>query len=96
MEETNDILNSINKAMDTLNNVSRVTGDISTIGKSYKKRKMDKESGELDRINQEIIRYDKKGSRLIRCTLILWAALIIATIFLCITGNDVVLRFLHI
>ena len=87
MEETNDILNSINKAMDTLNNVSRVTGDISTIGKSYKKRKMDKESGELDRILYPSSSF---------YTLILWAALIIATIFLCITGNDVVLRFLHI
>ena len=93
MAETNDILNSMNKAMDT---VSKVTGDISLIGNLYNKRQEKKESGELNRIKQEIERYDRKMKRLIISTLTLWVVLVIATSILCIAGNDIVLSFLHI
>lgn len=89
MAETNDILKLVD-------GISKVTGDISSIGKSYNRRQKDKESGELDRINQEVRRYDQKMNRLAICTLVLWVAVIIATIILCLTGNDVVLSFLHL
>lgn len=96
MSEKNDILSTVNKAMNTLSAVSKVTGDISSIGNSYNRRQQSKESGELERIKQQIAIYDKKMARLIRCGLILWIALIVVTVILCITGNDIVLRFLHI
>ena len=102
-----DIFNSITKVADTLNkvtgkidkatkSVSDVTRDISSIGNSYSRRKQFKESGELERIKQEIEVYNRKGMILLRCCVGLWGILLIATIILCVAGNDVVLRILHI
>lgn len=60
------------------------------------KRRDAKASGELERIHEETWKYESKSTRLVIGCGIIWAAMIIATIILCVTNNDIVLTALHI
>lgn len=49
------------------------------------------------RLERELIKkYEKKVDTLVAFFLILWLSMIIGTIVLCVSGNDIILRLLHV
>ena len=96
MAEKNDILEKLNKATKVANDVSKTITVANQSVNAYQRRKDAKESGALDRLRKETDRFNEKGRKVIISCLVIWCFLIIATVVLCVTKNDVVLRILNL
>lgn len=76
--------------------LENMTGAAERLEESYKTSRKDMESGMKEYYSQEIRRYWRKTKILFLFCIIVWLILIIATIVLCIQGNDIVLRWLSL
>lgn len=91
--------NNAEKISNAAANVTEAAGTVSNIKNlkdTYLHRQERKQSGELERYYKLVDSYNKKCVKLTKTMLAIWAGLIIITIILCITGNDIVLTFLHL
>lgn len=87
-----EILDKTNQVMDTANNTLDGVNDVRNHYKNGK-RYLKEQSAEDDIKVQKI---NRKTNFVVRLMLILWAMMIIGTIVLCVTGNDIVLQVLHL
>lgn len=87
-----EILDKTNQVMDTANNTLEGVNDVRNHCKNGK-RYLKEQSAEDDIKVQKI---NRKTNFVVRLMLILWAVMIIGTIVLCVTGNDIVLQMLHL
>lgn len=87
-----EILDKTNQVMDTANNTLEGVNDVRNHYKNGK-RYLKEQSAEDDIKVQKI---NRKTNFVVRLMLILWAVMIIGTIVLCVTGNDIVLQMLHL
>ena len=87
-----EILDKTNQVMDTANNTLDGVNDVRNHYKNGK-RYLKEQSAEDDIKVQKI---NRKTNFVVRLMLILWAVMIIGTIVLCVTGNDIVLQVLHL
>lgn len=87
-----EILGKTNQVMDTANNTLEGVNDVRNHYKNGK-RYLKEQSAEDDIKVQKI---NRKTNFVVRLMLILWAVMIIGTIVLCVTGNDIVLQMLHL
>ena len=86
----------MSKLSNFLNAASQVSKDVSSMAESYEARCKAKESGKLSQWKQDIEKYERKSMRVIISCLLIWGIMILITIVLCFTGNDIVLKMLHI
>lgn len=87
-----EILDKTNSVMDVANSTLNGVNDVRN---HYKKGKRYlKEQSVKDDIKVQKIK--RKTNFVVRLMLILWAMMIIGTIVLCVTGNDIVLQVLHL
>ena len=87
-----EILDKTNQVMDTANNTLEGVNDVRNHyknGKRYLKEQSTEDDIKVQKIN-------RKTNFVVRLMLILWAVMIIGTIVLCVTGNDIVLQVLHL
>ncbi len=87
-----EILDKTNQVMDTANNTLDGVNDVRNHyknGKRYLKEQSAEDDIRVHKIN-------RKTNFVVRLMLILWAVMIIGTIVLCVTGNDIVLQVLHL
>ncbi len=86
-------IDTASESVDTAVNVKKRSSNVIKNlieGQNYSKtEKYKKELAEAKRI-------DKKGDRMMYFFIVLWLIMIGATIIMCIMGNDVLLRVLHI
>jgi hypothetical protein len=86
----------IDQVVSGLQEINATANHLNRFRHTLKKRQDAKESGELKRLTDETRRYNDKSFALTIGCWIIWATMIIATIILCVTNNDVVLTALHI
>lgn len=89
LDKLRDVSDLVDSASDALNSVER-------LGETYEKSRNDRESGRKAFYERESNRYWNKTKRLMAFCIILWLFFIVATIVLCIQGNDIILRYMHI
>ena len=89
MDKFKNVLDAIEDGTDTIKNITGTVYHAVEGLEYYASEKYQADRRKADRINT-FSRF------LLIFTIILWAAILITTIVLCATGNDVVLRFLSL
>ena len=83
------IFKGIDKALDFANEVRDDVKYLDDKRKYYL-------SGKFKNDRQFVEKLQKQTTSILRFTLLMWIILILATITLCVIGNDVILRFLNL
>ena len=73
-----------------------VLGEVAEVSQHYQAGRDYISSEEYDQDLIAVRRIEKMSSFVMVFMMVLWAILIIGTIYLCVTGNDIVLRLLHL
>lgn len=81
---------------DVIATLENMTGAAERLEESYRTSKNDRESGMREYYSKEINRYWGKTKAVFLFCIVVWLTFIIATIVLCIQGNDIVLRWLSL
>lgn len=88
-------LDTLNKVDDVINKVTETGKEYQQLTSSYKDargRIHSYKDGSRKKLMNEVERIRNKSKRFGRTCMIIWALIVISTIVLCITGNDIVLR----
>jgi hypothetical protein len=86
----NNILDTTNEAVSTANNTLKGVRDHYRSGKKYYNSK----KAQVDFAKAE--KFNRQSDFVTGLMVVLWLVLIIGTIVLCVTGNDIVLELLHL
>ena len=93
LDKTTDLTGTLNGIFSEVQDVGQT---VSNIKAAYEQRKEWEESGQIDWWKSETERYNAMSKRDDRIMFTIWLILIVITIILCVTGNDIVLRWLHL
>lgn len=89
----NNILDTTNDIVNVANNTIKGVSDVRDHYRSGKKY-YNSEEAQVDFAKAE--KLSQKSDFVTGLMVVLWLVLIIGTIVLCVTGNDIVLEFLHL
>ncbi len=81
----NDLSNGIKNVTDTCDNISNTFKNVKSYARFWS-------SDEYSQKSAEIKKYKQKSNRVFKVFVFIYIAMIISTIILCITNNDIILR----
>lgn len=96
IDTANEAMSAANKAVDTASGVLNVANDARETYRHYEKKKGFKDSEKGKAQLAEAERIDEIGEVIFKMNVIVIVLMIVIMIVLCVTGNDIVLRLLHI
>ena len=91
-----ETIDSVSTLLDVGQKVCDDCRSVEKIVTAYRSNKEYQNSQEWQEELRQIEKYARLSTIIESIYLLLWLTMIIATIVLCCTGNDIVLRFLHI
>lgn len=93
LDDISNLLHEITDGIDTVSNAKHSAMNIANnISENSQYSKTDQYKNDF----LKSIKIETKSRRLLKFSLLLWTLMIVITIILCIIGNDIILRFLHI
>ena len=96
IDTTNEVMDATNKVVNNVGNVVKAANDARATYRHYEKRKGYRDSEEGKEKLAKAERIEKIDAIVFRINVILVVSIIVATIALCMSGNDIVLKLLHI
>lgn len=96
IDTANEAMSAANKAVDTASGVLNVANDAREIYRHYENRRSFRDSEEGKAKLAKAERIDEIGEVVFKMNVIIIFLMIVITIALCVTGNDILLRLLHI
>ena len=91
-----EMLNKANVVSENIENINNKARKVVGTMESINATKNLISSGQGQRNWEEAARIMNKTEKMIGCFMLLWAIMIIGTIVLCVIGEDIVLRMLHL
>lgn len=96
MSKIGYVFRKISQGLDTANQIRDTVQEGIDIKNHIGAAKRYHDSGQYKRDKKLADKYESKERRWMICSFLLWVIMIIATIVLCISGNDVILQLLYL